>query len=344
MALNNRDEKLLSDIFSTCLNLRGGINRSRFRVDNEEFIPNLDRLERDGYILRSDNEYLITLLSLIHLAEQNTDAQNLLKECGAIFAYLKTSYKDNLERRIPVSEIAQKTALSEDDAAMALKFMVQAPTGLGYSTNATNRIEAVSPSEGILRYKSFHEVVRQQGEWEKLRDNRSSNPKSPAHVNHKSPTEQAIAVSADSKANWDAIEMQFSVSKISFGMRISFVTDPFRRLIIFRDVGHAYALAAAGFSKPAVILAGSVIEELLRMYLEYKGITPQKPLKKDFNGYIQTCVQNKLLKDSVSRLSDSVRGFRNLVHLSAEETKKHTISKATAIGAVSSIFTIANDF
>ena len=32
------------------------------------------------------------------------------------------------------------------------------------------------------------------------------------------------------------------------------------------------------------------------------------------------------------------------VHLSAEKTKKYTISKSTAIGAVSSIFTIANDF
>lgn len=344
MALNNQDEKLLSDIFSTYLNLRGSINRSRFRVDNEEFIPKLDRFERDGYLLRSGNEYSITLLSLIHLAEQNTDAQNLLKKCDVIFTYLKTSYKDNLEKSIPVSEIAQKTVLSEDDVVMALKFMVQAPTGLGYSTNDANRIESVSPSEGILRYKSFYEVVRQQKEWEKLRDSQDSKPKRPAHIKPESLIEQEIAALADSKANWDAIERQFGVSKISFGIRINFVTDPFRRLIIFRDVGHAYALAAAGFSKPAVILAGSVIEELLRLYLEYKGITPLKPLKKDFNGFIQTCVQNKLLKDSVSRLSDSVRGFRNLVHLSAEETKKHTISKATAIGAVSSIFTIANDF
>jgi hypothetical protein len=344
MSLNNQDEKLLLDIFSSCLNSTTSINRSRFRADNEEFIPNLDKLERDGYLVRSGNEYSVTLLALIHLAEQNTNAQNFLKKCDAIFTYLKTSYKDNLEKSVPVSEISQKIALSEDDVAMALKFMVQAPTSLGYSTNAANRIESVSPSEGILRYKSFYEVVRQQEEWEKLRESQDSRQKRPTHIKLDSPTEQEITASADSKANWNAIERQFGVSKISFGIRINFATDPFRRLIIFRDVGHAYALAAAGFSKPAVILAGSVIEELLRLYLEHKGITIQKPLKKDFNGYIQTCIQNKLLKDSVSRLSDSVRGFRNLVHLSAEETKKHTISKATAIGAVSSIFTIASDF
>ena len=123
--------------------------------------------------------------------------------------------------------------------------------------------------------------------------------------------------------------------------KISFVSDSFKRDIIFRDVEQAFILASLGFSKPAVILVGSVIEELLRLYLEHKQI---KPIKNDFDGYIQTCEQNGLLKGSVSRLSHAVRQFRNLVHLSAEEPKKHTISKATAIGAVSSIFTIANDF
>ena len=143
------------------------------------------------------------------------------------------------------------------------------------------------------------------------------------------------------RADWKSIHSGFGISKNSFGRKINFITDSFKRTIIFRDVEQAFILASSGFSKPAVILAGGVIEELLRLYLEHKQI---KPIKNDFDGYIQTCEQHRLLKDSVSRLSHSVRQFRNLVHLSAEETKKHTISKATAVGAVSSIFTIANDF
>lgn len=148
-------------------------------------------------------------------------------------------------------------------------------------------------------------------------------------------------VAFDLKANWKDIGKQFGITRVGFGRRIGFITDPFRRTIIFRDVEQASVLASLGFSKPAVILAGSVIEELLRLYLGYRNIPP---LSNTFDGYTRTCQQNGLLKDSVSRLSDVVRQFRNLVHLSAEETKKHTISKATAIGAVSSIFTIANDF
>lgn len=143
------------------------------------------------------------------------------------------------------------------------------------------------------------------------------------------------------KANWKDIKTEYDVTKRSFGKRINFVKDPFKRTVIYRDVEQAFVLASAGFLKPAVILAGGVIEELLRQYLKHKNITP---INDSFDGYIQTCEQNGLLKAGISRLTDSARHFRNLVHLSKEETKRHTISKSAAMGAVSSIFTIANDF
>jgi hypothetical protein len=156
--------------------------------------------------------------------------------------------------------------------------------------------------------------------------------------------EKKVIILPTTEKIWQDIENEYDVKKMEFGKRINFVKQKFRREIIFRDVEQAFILAQLGFSKSAVLLAGGVIEELLRLYLDQKGICPQKPLKKDFNGYVQTCIQNKLLRDSVSTLSDSLRGFRNLVHLSAEETKRHTISKSIAIGAVSSIFTITMDF
>jgi len=154
--------------------------------------------------------------------------------------------------------------------------------------------------------------------------------------------EQETSLSATSgKANWEAIEGEFGITKRGFGIRINFIRDPLKRTLVFRDTEQAFVLASSGFSKPAVILAGGVIEELLRLYLRHKHI---KPIKDDFEGYIQTCQQQKLLEEGISRLSDSARHFRNLVHISKEKTKRHTISKSTAKGAVSSIFTIANDF
>jgi len=140
---------------------------------------------------------------------------------------------------------------------------------------------------------------------------------------------------------WHEIEREYGVSKRSIGKMINFIQDQFKRKIIFRDIEQAYLLASNGFNKPAVILAGGVIEELLRLYLVHKGI---KPSSNSLNSYIKACENKDLLKTAIHKLADSVRQFRNIVHLEIESSNRHTISKATAKGAVSSIFTIASDF
>ena len=145
----------------------------------------------------------------------------------------------------------------------------------------------------------------------------------------------------EGKKNWKDIENEFGIKKTTFAKKINFVSGRFKRTIIFRDVEQAYVLASSGFPKPAVILAGGVIEELLREYLKCKNI---QPASDRFEDYIKACESNKLLKKGISRMSDSVRYFRNLVHLSNEKYKKDTISKATAKSAVASIFSIAYDF
>ena len=140
---------------------------------------------------------------------------------------------------------------------------------------------------------------------------------------------------------WNKIKNEFGVSKIAFGRKIYFVKGKFKREIIFRDTLNAYMLAEKGFSKSAVILTGSIIEELLRLYLECKNIHPSK---NNFDEYIKLCESKGILKKGISRLSDSVRHFRNIVHLKNEISPKYTISKAAAKNAVASIFIISNDF
>ena len=140
---------------------------------------------------------------------------------------------------------------------------------------------------------------------------------------------------------WPQIKEEFGVSKHEFGRRISFVKGEFKRAVIFRDVEHAYALSKMGFSKPAVILAGSVMEELLRLYLQHKNM---KAKDNTFSEYVRACERSGFLKDAVHSLTTSVRHFRNLIHLEKESKKKDTISHATAVGAVTAVFTLVNDF
>ena len=62
--------------------------------------------------------------------------------------------------------------------------------------------------------------------------------------------------------------------------------------VIFRDVTQAYLLSIKGYSKPAVILARGVCEELQRNYLASKNISLQKYT---FGSYIKVCGDKRLL-------------------------------------------------
>jgi hypothetical protein len=145
----------------------------------------------------------------------------------------------------------------------------------------------------------------------------------------------------DVRGAWLKIDSEYDVSKRSFGRKINFVEDPFTRRVIYRDIGQAFLLARHGFNKPAVVLAGGVIEELLRLYLGHKKVVPSG---NNLDSYIRACEERNVLKGAINKLADSVRQFRNIVHLERESSAKNTISKATAKAAVASVFTIANDF
>jgi hypothetical protein len=145
------------------------------------------------------------------------------------------------------------------------------------------------------------------------------------------------------EACWVNIQKDFNISKKEFGGKINFIKDKFKREIIFRDVEQCFILLKMDFHKPALILAGGVIEELLRLYLVHNDII-KKGEKKIFNDYINLCKEHCLLKFSVQGLTDAIRNFRNLVHLELEKTKKDSITKSDAATAVASIFSIANGF
>ena len=166
MALSDRDKKLLNDIFSASLKSPKGINSARFRADNEQFIPELDKLEILGYLQRRNDLYSINPLALAYLAKENPDAQSIVQKCGFVFALLKSDYRDNLGKVISVSDIARKTGLSVDDVMVAFSFIIQIPILKGYSIKE----ELIAPSESILKYKSFEDILKEMQEGAEKQD------------------------------------------------------------------------------------------------------------------------------------------------------------------------------
>ncbi|MHC4125486.1 MAG: hypothetical protein ACYSRR_03405, partial [Planctomycetota bacterium] len=250
-------------------------------------------------------------------------------------------HKNPVISQVTAKEIAALTRIRERDVTIALKLLFELGDFFGagggpreyYGFSKASFRQDNSAYEKFLRFKNLEEEMERF-----FISGAAFNIKKKELIETQFPQ---FCKKQPALNTWNAIQKEYGVSKKDFGKKINFVSDPFKRKIIFRDVEHAFALASQDFSKPAVILAGSVIEELLRLYLEHNKVSPQS---NNFDGYIKTCEQRKLLKSGISRLSDSVRHFRNLVHLSTENSNRSTISKATAKGAVASIFTIANDF
>ena len=188
--------------------------------------------------------------------------------------------------------------------------------------STTTREDYMNQAEAILHKRQLSSILRQS----------SVNPETAMDT---------VDRTSEKTGTWKNVEKEYGVSKRAFGKKINFVKDNFKRRVIFRDIEQAYFLAFNGFSKPAVILAGGVIEELLRLYMESKGIKSQN---NTLESYIRTCAEKGLLKQAIHKLADSFREFRNLVHLQREESPRHSISTPTAKSAVASVFTIINDF
>lgn len=306
-------------------------------------------LPRDFEPEKIDNRLVrdnrLTLIGLWHVDPNNALFNHVSKTIEIIIDLI---VKNPGITRIKAHEISALVGIPQRDAEIALMLIYDlggffgSASGLntnsGYGFNDAGFRQNDSAYDAFLKFESLEQSMEQffvgQAPFSNANNRKSHRVKFPL-------TLQSSGKQTPFSKTWNDIRHDFDVSKRTFGRKINFVTEIYKREVIFRDVEQAYILAKSGFYKPTVILAGTVIEEVLRLYLESKNVNPSK---NTFEEYVKTCESNGLLKSGISRLSDSVSLFRNLVHLEKEKSPKYAISKATANGAISSIFTIANDF
>jgi len=318
------------------------IDLKSFKVKLWGILPKDFAPEKIDNRLVRDNR--LTLIGLWHVDPTNTLFNHVFKTLKIIRDLI---FKTPGISKIKAHEIAALASITQRDAEIALLLIFDLSVffgsasssnmNSGYGLDEAGFRRDGSAYDAFLKFESLEQSMEQffisQSPLSKVK-NKQSRRVTSLH------TPQSYGEQTPFSETWNDIRNEFDISKRTFGRKINFVTDQYKRKVIFRDVEQAYILVKNGFCKPAVIIAGSVIEELLRLYLENKNV---KPLKNTFEEYVKTCETKGLLKSGISRLSDSVRHFRNIVHLEKEKSQKYTISKATANGAVSSIFTIVND-
>lgn len=263
------------------------------------------------------------------LATKANPTEKLLKEFEA-----RASEVPLLKEHERILDLAAQDKLPEtiDSASFPTVHVVQELIDAGYlkAVDASSFDGAAYLNPKItLAGREYLAHLKEEPEEEQMKEKKLNNR----------PLDLPMAISGGPAA-WLAIEREYDVSKKTLGKRLSFVKDKFKRKVIFRDIEQAFLLAHSGFNKSSVILAGGVIEELLRLYLAHMDV---KPENSNLDSYIKACEAKKLIKGAIPKLADSVRHFRNYVHLEKENSRKESISKSAAKGAVSSVFTIASE-
>lgn len=160
------DRFLIRELLYTASDLGPGINAKEFRAKHEDHLDALDRLEQSPYIEKKNNLYHLKLLALAEFRSDDARIESLLCQCDQVFCLLRAMYKKRTDAPVTLEELIQKTTIPEPQLRLVLTYLVDAPILAGYTSDMLRSEEVhVTPSERILRYKTFDGVVQELRDW-----------------------------------------------------------------------------------------------------------------------------------------------------------------------------------
>src|SRR6266540_357155 len=151
---------VLNRLFDASVALQTPVDALQFRVDNEDLIPTIDRLEQTPFLRREGDEYRLGMATLFELQDER--AKSLLLNCDRILNLLRTHYRNKNTRKAPkeLLEISRELNLSIEQVLFCVDVLKEVSWGWGGWNNPPAPISerVVIPNESILRYKSLREI------------------------------------------------------------------------------------------------------------------------------------------------------------------------------------------
>ena len=158
---------LLRKIFIASSSYSGGVEAIKFRAEHHEHLDTLDKLQENNYLDIRDGKYYLKLITLKELSASTQEVESLLYLCQHLFTKLRAYYLKNPGGLITVEELTKLGDLPRSKIIIGLSYMVEAPIFGGYSTDLKAKDAHVVPSESILKYKSFQDVIETIASWQK---------------------------------------------------------------------------------------------------------------------------------------------------------------------------------
>lgn len=238
--LDDLSRKILGDVRQKIESTAAGVDATYYRAQHGEHLDLLENLERLGLLRKDQDKYWVTLEGLILLKDEQS--KTLLESCEKIFVALRHFYRSSPRDKIMVADLARIANMSYGQSAMCLGYMCQFHFLGGYTNSFENPAESyVIPAEPILRYDTFRAVVDESIVLKQKHNASSRRYKvlpSPFNSGGQEDLLQADGPVRSFNANdaWRAIKSSYDTDKKAFGRKIRFVSDAFKREIIFRGL------------------------------------------------------------------------------------------------------------
>lgn len=165
--LDSDEKELLDLLLAETPKDDSGVDALAFRANNFEVLDLIDRLEAEGYIRRDQERYFVSLTALVQIA--NPRATRILDDAELLFGVLKDHYKTKQRDSINVNLLAGQADIGHAAAREALSYMVEGTWWGGRSTSFAANDAFIQPSETILRFNSFSDVIYQLRSWQAAR-------------------------------------------------------------------------------------------------------------------------------------------------------------------------------
>lgn len=159
--MNSDQQKLLEKILNATTHGSRGLNAQKFRAQNHQYLDELDELEQQHYLENIDGHYSVKLRALPQLDMQGSNANKILFLCELIFKVLHRFYLARTGEALALNDLAKEADIPRSDVNKAFPYFIQSHILGGRTTNFEAETATVTPSEQILRYNSFREIVDQ---------------------------------------------------------------------------------------------------------------------------------------------------------------------------------------
>lgn len=168
-SLDPTSAEVLADILHATESSQDGVDTVFYRAQHETQLDLLDELERKGYLIKRNERYFPTLCGLLALNDPGN--QELIERFEKLFLLLRDHYRSKPKEAIKVTDLASLAGLTFEKTAKCLGYMIEGNWWQTHSNDFRDPEKAlVQPSEWILKYKTFQDVIRQLEEWRQARE------------------------------------------------------------------------------------------------------------------------------------------------------------------------------